>query len=88
MKEINFLDVNCEKCGNRNTEGHLCDFWKKPMFKKINVAMEIDKVVRKIDSKAWGSDGLVNGEPAFRFDFETEDATHLIYVISKSKKNE
>lgn len=26
MRENNFRDVNCAKCGGRSTKGHLCDF--------------------------------------------------------------
>lgn len=51
-----------------------------------NVALAFDALARSIDTRAHGSDGDVNGEPAIRLDFETADATHRVYIISTQKQ--
>jgi hypothetical protein len=47
----------------------------------ISIPMKIDELVKKIDPNYIGSDGIVNGKPAFQYDFTVGGRSCQVYFV-------
>lgn len=49
----------------------------------INVPLKISDLVSQLDPDHMGSDGTVNGQPAFQWDFSVNGEKYQVFFLNK-----